>query len=257
LDGLVNEGGAADMLYEFRRQSSEFLMESFAAISAYGPNAAIVHYHHSAGGGAILGDRDLYLIDSGAHYKCGTTDVTRTVHLGVPSQEQKEWYTLVLKGHIALAQAVFPKGTSGGQLDVLARVPIWSKRADYAHGTGHGVGHVLSVHEGPMAIAPRGVASAVALSPGMVLSNEPGVYYAEAFGIRFESLMVVVEDEREGWLKFEVLTLVPIQMALVAQEMLSAEEMSWIMRYNTRVITEISAGLDRTVLDWLRGYCFQ
>jgi Xaa-Pro aminopeptidase len=108
-----------------------------------------------------------------------------------------------------------------------------------------------------MAIAPHGVASSVALSPGMVLSNEPGMYYAEAFGIRFESLMVVVEDEREGWLKFEVLTLVPIQMALVAQEMLSAKEMSWITRYNTRVIKEISAGLDGTVLDWLRGYCFQ
>ena len=188
---LYDEGELSDKLESFRMALSDIQDLSFDTISAAGANGALCHYNHLNGDPAKLTLNNLYLVDSGGQYLDGTTDVTRTVTIGAPSAEHRKMFTLVLKGHIALATATFPKGTGGMQLDVLARQFLWGEGYDYDHGTGHGVGNFLSVHEGPQSIAKTG--SKQALLPGMVLSNEPGYYKENCYGIRCENLMVVVQ----------------------------------------------------------------
>jgi Xaa-Pro aminopeptidase len=225
----LDEMKAADKLLEFRQKSKNFVCPSFATISAFGSNGAIIHYQANKATNKTIDDSNLYLIDSGGQYYTGTTDITRTIALGQPTQEQRENYTLVLKGHIAIATARFPIGTTGAQLDSLARQFLWQKGKDYAHGTGHGVGHFLSVHEGPQRISKM---SSVALAEGMVLSNEPGYYKPGAYGIRLENLILVTKSTHEGFLEFDTLTLVPFDDALIDFSLLNANEKAWLERYH-------------------------
>ena len=251
--GQLHEIEASDRLEAFRRESPHFLDLSFPTISGAGPDGAIVHYHATPTSDRLLRDGELYLCDSGAQYADGTTDVTRTVAIGVPPREAVEHATLVLKGHIALARVVFPEGTSGQQIDVLARAFLWSRGLDYDHGTGHGVGSYLSVHEGPQRIAK--LQSPVSLRPGMILSNEPGYYRAGAYGIRIENLVVVKRVELSGaerpMLGFETLTRVPIDLALVALDMLTEGERSWLNAYHALVRTDLAPLLEPSVCAWL------
>ena len=229
----IDENWAAIRLEEFRKESPDYIMPSFNTISGFGANGAIVHYDHTKNPEpAKFEAGSLYLVDSGAQYEFGTTDITRTIAIGDPSPEMKRAYTLVLKGHIALATAKFPRGTTGSQLDPLARQFLWKDGKDYDHGTGHGVGHYLSVHEGPQGISKR--PSFVALQPGMILSNEPGYYKAGEFGIRIENLVLVVEQEN-GFLGFETLTLAPLDNTLINHGMLTDEERDWVHDYENRV----------------------
>ena len=229
----ADENWAAIRLEEFRKESPDYVCPSFNTISGFGANGAIVHYDHTKNPApAKFTDGNLFLIDSGAQYEFGTTDVTRTIAIGEPSQEMKRAYTLVLKGHIALATAKFPWGTTGSQLDPLARQFLWKDGKDYDHGTGHGVGHYLSVHEGPQGISKR--ASKVPLLPGMIISNEPGYYKEGEFGIRIENLILVVEKEN-GFLGFETLTLAPLENTLINHGMLTDEERDWVHDYEERV----------------------
>jgi Xaa-Pro aminopeptidase len=198
-----------------------------------------------------------YLIDSGGQYPDGTTDITRTVAIGTPTPEFRDRFTRVLKGHIALATARFPRGTRGGQLDILARQFLWSAGLDYAHGTGHGVGHFLGVHEGPQRIAsaPGAQGTDEVLLPGMVLSNEPGFYKAGEYGIRIENLVIVVDDSREGdeqpMLAFDTITLAPIDKRLVEPALLTPAEIGWLDSYHARVREALEPQLDGAARDWL------
>ena len=238
--------------------------ESFAAISAVAAHAAIVHYHPSAESSIPLELGNIYLIDSGGQYLNATTDVTRTILIGTPSHTNpdklaamRECFTRVLKGHIAIATARFPSGTHGGQLDVLARMALWQAGLDYGHGTGHGVGSYLSVHEGPQSISPtraNGKISA-ALMPGMVISNEPGYYRTGEFGIRIEALVLVVDDRKpndeQDMLAFETLTLVPIDRQLINIGLLTATEIAWIDDYHQRVYRDIADAVSPAEKNWL------
>jgi Xaa-Pro aminopeptidase len=241
-----DEAELADRLYEFRRAQEHFQDVSFATISAAGPNAAMAHYNHRNGVPAPLPANGVYLVDSGGQYLDGTTDITRTIAVGDPGPEVRRLFTLVLKGHIALDRARFPRGTTGTQLDVLARQYLWQQGFDYDHGTGHGVGCFLSVHEGPQRIAK--VANDTALQPGMVLSNEPGYYRSGAFGIRCENLVMVTEiadpDSERPMLGFEVLTLAPFDLRLVDATLLTADEIAWLNDYHRRVREQIGPLLD-------------
>lgn len=225
----ISEYEAALKLCAFRSLDPAFLCESFDTISAYGKNAAIVHYRAHKGTDTLVGNDNLYLLDSGAHYLFGTTDVTRTIHLGTPSRKQIQLFTAVLKGHIAIATARFPEGVTGSELDALARRCLWDLDMDYPHSTGHGVGHCLSVHEYPGRIG-RYIPNDLPLKAGMVLSNEPGVYIDGECGIRIENLMLVVQDG--DFLKFDILTYVPIQESLVDIHMLTTKELEWLKAYN-------------------------
>ncbi len=248
----VTELAAADKLEAFRRQSNLLRDLSFNTISGAGPNGAIVHYRATPASNRTLEPGELYLVDSGGQYPDGTTDVTRTVAIGAPTAEMKKHFTLVLKGHIALATARFPAGTSGSQLDALARVALWREGLDYDHGTGHGVGHYLCVHEGPQRISK--LPNTVALKPGMVVSNEPGYYRTGAYGIRIENLVAVSKlGESEGGelLGFETLTLAPIDRTLVDVSLLSAEEIAWLDAYHARVRAEIGPQLEGEARAWL------
>ncbi|RAU21736.1 X-Pro aminopeptidase [Paramagnetospirillum kuznetsovii] len=252
--GQVDELGAADALEGFRRRGANFRGLSFPTISGAGSNGAIVHYRSTAQTNRRLRPGELYLVDSGAQYLDGTTDITRTVAVGNPTARQRRHFTLVLKGHIALAMAVFPVGTTGSQLDVLARRPLWSDGLDYDHGTGHGVGSYLSVHEGPQRISKVG--NSIALKPGMILSNEPGFYKVGAYGIRIENLICVVEagtPRGAEWplLRFDVLTLAPIDRRLVDVSVLSEEEVGWLDAYHARVRAEIAPLVEPEVAAWL------
>ncbi|MGE5505482.1 MAG: aminopeptidase family protein P, partial [Actinomycetota bacterium] len=250
----VREMEAADRLAAFRAEGEHFRGLSFPTISGAGPNGAIVHYRSTPATDRALEAGQLYLLDSGAQYLDGTTDVTRTVAIGTPGPEERARFTLVLKGHIAVSAARFPAGTTGSQLDVLARHALWAAGLDYDHGTGHGVGSYLGVHEGPQRISKVG--SPVALRPGMVLSNEPGYYKPGAYGIRIENLVAVVEAaappgaERQ-LLGFEPLTLVPIDLGLVDPTLLTAAELAWLDSYHTRVRAEIAPLVDGTARAWL------
>jgi Xaa-Pro aminopeptidase len=228
----MTEEGAATALEAFRCENPEYKGPSFSTISAFGANGAIVHYDHTKFGSAPFTDGNLYLIDSGGQYEFGTTDVTRTIAIGDATNEMKRCYTLVLKGHIALATAKFPRGTSGAQLDALARQYLWQEGLDYDHGTGHGVGYYLSVHEGPQGISKR--SSDTALLPGMILSNEPGYYKEGHFGIRIENLVLVVEQPN-GFLGFETLTLAPLDNTLIMQGLLTDFERDWVHDYQEMV----------------------
>lgn len=229
----ADENWAAVRLEEFRKEAPEYVMPSFNTISGFGANGAIVHYDHTKNPApAKFTPENLYLIDSGGQYEFGTTDVTRTVAIGDPTPEMKRAYTLVLKGHIALATAKFPRGTTGSQLDPIARQFLWKDGKDYDHGTGHGVGYYLSVHEGPQGISKR--YNNVPLLPGMIISNEPGYYKEGAFGIRIENLVLVVEKEN-GYLGFETLTLAPLDNSLINHGMLTDEERDWVHDYENAV----------------------
>lgn len=245
-----NEAELADKLHEFRCQNPEFLEPSFSTISAAGPNGALCHYNHRNGVPGPLVNNSLYLVDSGGQYLDGTTDVTRTVAIGQPTPEMCRNFTLVLKGHIALARIRFPKGTSGMQLDSLARQFLWQHELDFEHGTGHGVGSYLSVHEGPQRIAKLG--SPTPLQEGMIVSNEPGYYEEDQYGIRCENLQVVVPAEREGFYAFETLTLLPFDCRLMVLDMLTADEISWVNQYHAHVNQEISPLVDADTRVWLQ-----
>lgn len=253
-DGSVSEMSAAARLDALRGEDERYAGPSFETISAAGPNGAIVHYRTSPDTNSRLDAGDLFLIDSGAQYLDGTTDVTRTVAIGTPSREMQRRFTLVLKGHIALAVAVFPEGTSGSQLDAFARRALWAAGLDYDHGTGHGIGCYLGVHEGPQRISK--LPSRVALEPGMVLSNEPGYYKEGAYGIRIENLLAVRAVDappgaEKSLLGFETLTLSPIDLPLVDPALLTGEEMAWLNTYHARVRAEIGPLLDPETRGWL------
>lgn len=250
--GEIGEIGAVEALETFRRETGLLRDVSFPTISGSGPNGAIVHYRVTHASDRKLAAGELYLVDSGGQYQDGTTDITRTVAIGQPSAEMRERFTRVLKGHIAVARAVFPKGTSGAQIDSFARRPLWEAGLDFDHGTGHGVGSYLSVHEGPQRISKLGT---VALEPGMILSNEPGYYKAGAYGIRIENLILVETREIAGgerqMLGFETLTLAPIDLALVEPTLMESGEIAWLDAYHARVREALSEGLDEATRDWL------
>ena len=251
----VTELDAAEQLQAFRREGMHFRGLSFATISATGTNSAIVHYHPTPKTNQPLCPGTLYLVDSGAQYLDGTTDVTRTVALGSVGTELRRRFTQVLKGHIALATALFPIGTTGSQLDVLARLPLWAEGIDYDHGTGHGIGSYLSVHEGPQRIST--LCSDIPLVPGMIVSDEPGYYKAGAYGIRIESLLAVRQvlpppaGAERSILTFEVLTLVPIDRTLIDLALLSPSEQTWVDTYHAHVRDTLTPFLDTESVAWL------
>ena len=251
---LHDEARLADQLGAFREQSEHYRGPSFDTISAAGGNAAMCHYNHlNAAAPGTLTPNSVYLVDSGGQYPDGTTDITRTVAIGDPGDEVRRMFTLVLKGHIALDQARFPEGTTGTQLDVLARQYLWREGFDYDHGTGHGVGAFLSVHEGPQRVAKAH--NPFALRAGMILSNEPGYYRDSAYGIRCENLVVVREARSAGeipLLEFEALTLVPFDQRLLDTALLTDEERAWIDGYHARVEQQIAPLLQGDDLAWLQ-----
>jgi Xaa-Pro aminopeptidase len=226
----LNEIKAAEQLEQFRRECPHYKSPSFPTISAFGSNGAIVHYHASKRSNVQFTKSGLYLVDSGGQYCEGTTDITRVFPIGHPTDEQRNAYTWVLKGHIRLALSMFPKGTTGHQLDALARYDLWQQGLNYEHGTGHGVGSYLSVHEGPQGISPR--INATPLQPGMVVSNEPGYYKTGEYGIRIENLMVVKESQYNGYLCFETLTQVPYEERLIETSLLTEAELTYIQQFN-------------------------
>jgi Xaa-Pro aminopeptidase len=252
---LHSEAELSDKLLGFRAEQELFQETSFDTISAAAGNAAMCHYNHlNAEKEAGLEMDSVYLVDSGGQYLDGTTDITRTVAIGDPGDEVKRRFTLVLKGHIALDQAVFPEGTTGSQLDILARQYLWQEGLDYDHGTGHGVGAFLSVHEGPQRIAKVG--NNYALKPGMVLSNEPGYYKDDCYGIRCENLVVVRESpasnsDGPGMLEFEAITMVPFDNRLVDPELLTDDELEWLNDYHAEVREKISPHVTGESLSWL------
>jgi Xaa-Pro aminopeptidase len=255
LSGKLTEIDAVAALETFRRDTGKLKDISFPTIAGSGPDGAIVHYRVTRKSNRRLSPGELFLIDSGAQYEDGTTDVTRTIAIGEPSHEMRERFTLVLKGHIAIARSIFPEGTTGAQIDAFARAPLWAAGLDYDHGTGHGVGSYLSVHEGPARISKLGTAK---LDAGMVLSNEPGYYKAGAYGIRIENLELVVPapppaDAEKKLLAFETLTLAPIDRRLVLPSRLTLEELSWLDRYHARVRTEIAPMVDVETRAWLEA----
>ncbi len=251
--GRLTEIDAAQALETFRRETGKLKDVSFPSISGAGSNGAIVHYRVTEATNRIIG-KGLYLIDSGAQYEDGTTDITRTLAVGKPTAEMRDRFTRVLKGHIGIARAMFPKGVTGAQIDVLARLPLWEAGLDFDHGTGHGVGSYLSVHEGPQRISK---VSSVALEPGMILSNEPGYYKTGAYGIRIENLIVVKKADVAGaerdMLDFETLTLAPIDLALVDARLLSTAEKAWLNAYHARVRAELSPLVDVATRRWLKA----
>jgi Xaa-Pro aminopeptidase len=250
--GKVTEIGAAQALETFRRETGALKDISFPTISAAGPHAALPHYRVSEASNRTIG-RGIFLIDSGGQYEDGTTDITRTLCIGRPTAEMRDRFTRVLKGHIAIARAVFPGRTSGAQIDALARQALWRAGLDFDHGTGHGVGSYLSVHEGPQRIAKSG---AVALAAGMILSNEPGYYAPGRFGVRIENLVVVEERAIRGaerpMLGFDTISLAPIDMRLVEPKLMDREEIAWLDAYHARVRAALSPLVDRETRVWLR-----
>ena len=251
--GGVSEIEAVEALEGFRRDTGLLKDISFPTIAGSGPNGAIVHYHVTRASNRTIGKNDLLLVDSGAQYEDGTTDITRTVVIGTPSDEMRDRFTRVLKGHIAIATAVFPENTTGAQLDPLARTALWQAGLDFDHGTGHGVGSYLSVHEGPARISKLGT---TALRRGMILSNEPGYYKTAAYGIRIENLVLVIAaPEPAGAEKpvntFETLTLAPIDRRLIDTRMLTAKERNWIDSYHARVQEVLGPLLDAPTCAWL------
>ena len=258
LSGDINEASAAEVLFKYRSAGAFFRGLSFETISGFGENGAVVHYRVTPETNKRLEPGSLYLVDSGAQYSDGTTDVTRTLAIGKPSLEMQDRFTRVLKGHIAIATASFPSGTTGGQLDALARRPLWDVGLDFDHGTGHGVGSYLGVHEGPQRISKQ--MSNVPLRPGMVVSNEPGYYKEGAFGIRIENLEIVrfsvlqekVFDNHQ-MLCFEALTLAPIDTNLINTKIMTQHEIDWLNHYHERVRKTISPLLDNGTAAWLES----
>ena len=257
---IVSEYEVAQQLIEFRRAQGDYFGESFPAIVGYRGNGAIVHYRPLRNKSAVIKPTGMLLLDSGGQYLNGTTDITRTTTFDEPTAEQKRNFTLVLKGHIALATAKFPHGTKGAQLDTLARMPLWQHNLNYGHGTGHGVGFFLNVHEGPQSISPNVTAGrgTVVFEAGMFTSNEPGFYKTNDYGIRIENLILCVADQENEYgkfLKFETLTLFPIDLNLIDKKLLSASEIFWLNTYHQRVFTELSPLLNDEETEWLHQKC--
>lgn len=256
--GGETELSVADRLQRFREETGALVDLSFDTIAGAGPNGAIVHYKASEETSRPVEPGTLLLVDSGGQYRDGTTDITRTMAIGTPSEAMRRHFTLVLKGHIALARATFPAGTRGSQLDVLARQFLWAQGLDYAHGTGHGVGSFLSVHEGPQRIATY-AAGDESLQPGMILSNEPGYYETGAYGIRIENLVLVVDRPIEGaekpFLGFETLSHAPIDRALIDTALLTADERAWVDAYHAQTLAIVGPQLDGEARIWLEEAC--
>ena len=243
----------AERLHQFRTKEELFFSESFTTIAASGTNGAIVHYHPTAKTNAPLSKNSLVLLDSVAQYFDGTTDVTRTIALGNPNQQMAEDFTLVLKSHIALNTAHFPLETTGQELDVLARAPLWANGQDYNHGTGHGVGCFLNVHEGPQRISRKG--SSHPLQAQMITSIEPGIYKAGQYGIRIENLVEIVPSATKGYLQFANLTLIPIDKRLINKYLLNEDEINWLNNYHQRVEQALSPYLSPLEKQWLQEAC--
>jgi len=242
----------------FREATGALKDLSFDTIAGAASNGAIVHYRPTTRLAKTLQRGSLLLVDSGAQYLDGTTDVTRTVAIGTPTEEMRQRFTLVLKGHLALGRVRFPAGTTGSALDALARVPLWAAGLDFDHGTGHGVGSYLGVHEGPQRISK--LPNNVALRPGMIVSNEPGYYKEGGYGIRIENLQVVtspaeIAGGERPMLGFETLTLAPIDRALIVKEMLSADDLTQIDAYHACVLAVIGPSVEPAVLAWLKEVC--
>jgi Xaa-Pro aminopeptidase len=252
--GPIDEISAVAKLEDFRRDTGALKEISFATISGSGPNGAIVHYRVTEATNRALNPGELFLLDSGAQYQDGTTDITRTLAIGTPTAEMRARYTAVLKGHIAIATARFPKGTRGLDLDPFARRALWDAGLDFDHGTGHGVGSYLSVHEGPQSISRAGAA---VLQPGMLISNEPGYYKEGAYGIRIENVVLVTElakvpgGDRE-MMAFETLTLAPLDRRLIDADALTTDEFDWLNAYHARVYDTLVPHLDAETSTWLR-----
>jgi Xaa-Pro aminopeptidase len=254
--GKLTEISIDKKLYEFRSQQENFMGESFGTIAGVGPHGAIVHYSATEESASTLKSDNLFLLDSGGQYLDGTTDITRTIVLGTPTMQQKIDFTLVLKGHIALTTAIFPAGTRGSQLDILARKAMWDLGLNYGHGTGHGVGHFLNVHEGPQNI--RTEENPVALQPGMFLSNEPGLYRTGKYGIRTENLVHVVPAMKTDFgqfLKFDTITLCPIDQTLIDVNLMTDEEILWLNDYHKKVYDAIAPKLAEDEREWLSSKC--
>ncbi len=252
--GDLDEIGASDQLEAFRSEGERFRGLSFDTISGFAGNGAVVHYRATPETAKVIDDSTLYLCDSGGQYLDGTTDITRTVHLGTPTEAERLHYTLVLLGHLRLRHTRFPKGTTGERLDAIARQPLWAHGLDYGHGTGHGVGCYLSVHQGPHGISQR--PTGVPLAKGMVVSNEPGYYLAGRYGIRVENLCIVVEkdaDDGATFFGFDDLTLVPYARKLIAVEHLNEQERGWVNDYNALVRETVEPLLPEEVRPWLRA----
>jgi Xaa-Pro aminopeptidase len=248
----LTELDVVSKIFAFRAEGDLFKGLSFPTIAGAGPNGAIVHYVPTKQSNRKLEQGTLLLLDSGGQYLDGTTDITRTVPIGIPDKEMRRHFTLVLKGHIAIASAHFPVGTNGGQLDALARQYLWRADLNYNHGTGHGVGSYLGVHEGPHRLASG---SQVPFEAGMIISNEPGQYLQDQYGIRIENLLVVVESQAEGFLEFAPLTLVPIDRRLIDIDQLSNQEQNWLNGYHQNVYSNAADKLDEKTLAWLTTMC--
>jgi Xaa-Pro aminopeptidase len=258
--GTIDEIATVTQLEEIRRSVGEETQMplrdvSFSTISGSGPNGAIMHYRVSRATNRKLGDGELFLLDSGAQYQDGTTDITRTIPVGQPTEEMRECYTLVLKGMIGISLLHFPAGTRGADIDAVARLALWRRGLDYAHGTGHGVGSYLAVHEGPQRIAKTGTEK---LLEGMILSNEPGYYKPSHYGIRLENLIIVTAAEQlpDGDIAmhgFETLTLAPFDRRMLRTDLLSPEELAWLDTYHARVLSEIGPMVDGETLKWLEA----
>lgn len=252
--GEVTEVTVEEKLYEYRSQQDLFVGESFGTIAGYAGNGAVIHYHASPETCLQVQPEGILLIDSGAQFKDGTTDITRTVAVGKLSQQMKKDYTLVLKGHIALATAIYPEGTRGSQLDILARKALWENELTYWHGTGHGIGHFLNVHEGPQNI--RLEENPTQLKPGMVTSNEPGVYRTNQYGIRIENLVVTQEYKKSKefgtFYNFETITLCPIDTKPIVKKLLTKKEIKWLNSYHEMVYSKLKKHLNKTEKEWLK-----
>jgi len=259
----LSESQGADQLEKFRSELPLFKGLSFTTISSTGPNGAIIHYSPDPNDCAIIQKDQIYLCDSGGQYLDGTTDVTRTLHFGTPTDEQRRAFTRVLQGHIAIDTAIFPNGTSGYIIDTWARRYLWRDGLDYRHGTGHGVGHFLNVHEGPQGIGTRIAYNSTPLKPGMTVSNEPGYYADGEYGIRIENVVVVREAQTpnnfgdKGFLGFEHVTMVPMGRTLIDVSFLSTEEREWVDAYHKEVWEKVSPLLegDARATAWLHREC--
>lgn len=262
IEHLVNdrkeftEIDVADILLRNRRAQALFVDTSFDTIAGYGPNGAIVHYSATPESNTTVRPGNLLLIDSGGNYLDGTTDITRTIAIGTPTSAMRHDFTLVMKGHIAIATAVFPEGTRGAQLDAMARMPLWKEGKSYLHGTGHGVGHFLNCHEGPQSIRLNDTMAP--LTPGMLTSNEPGVYLAGRYGIRCENLIVTVEKtetEFGRFYAFDTVTLCPFDRLLFDTSIMTPDEIAWVNNYHATVYRELSPLLTSAEAAWLRSAC--
>lgn len=252
----LTEMDVPGILTKYRAKGDYYVEESFETIAGFGPHGAIVHYAARPATNAAIDASSLLLVDSGASYLDGTTDITRTISFGNPTDDQRHDFTLVMKGHIAIATAKFPEGTRGHQLDAMARMPLWKEGKSYLHGTGHGVGHFLNVHEGPQSIRLNDTGAP--MLPGMITSNEPGVYLSDRYGIRCENLVLTVELETTEFGRFfgfETLTLCPFERELFDTSIMSADEINWVNEYHERVLAELAPGLDGEDLEWLRQAC--